>query len=76
MHLNFWSAWILARGRAGSPLPAANMVSHSHFKPPADGAHGVTRPTFRVCVLLCANVEMNSYISEISSGGKVCPTVC
>src|ERR1022692_1788055 len=36
-------------GRAGSPLPAANVVNQAFFRHSSDGAHGVTRPTRFVC---------------------------
>jgi hypothetical protein len=33
-------------GRAGSPLPAANMVNRPFIWQSTDGAHGVTRPAW------------------------------
>jgi len=36
---------VVKAGRAGSPLPAANVVGLPHVSSPSPGAHGVTRPT-------------------------------
>ncbi|MFZ0826558.1 MAG: hypothetical protein WAO02_03965 [Verrucomicrobiia bacterium] len=45
-------------GRAGSPLPAANVVNHPRASRSPNGAHGVTRPTMPAAAFSAAILHL------------------